>query len=126
MPDDRQILVNDEAKTAFCFVPKSGCTTMKFAFFLALRKQLRHRSCVYGASGHVYVEPQVVCVEPQVVCVEPQVVCVWSLRSCVWSLDQVMCMCFRSCVCGASGHVYVEPQVKCSLRSCVCGASGQV
>ena len=47
MPDDRQILVNDEAKTAICFVPKSGCTSMKVTFFLALRKQTWSlRSCV--------------------------------------------------------------------------------
>ena len=36
--EDRQMLVNDEAKTAFCSVPKSGCTTLKVAFLLTLRK----------------------------------------------------------------------------------------
>ena len=37
---DRRMLVNDQAKTVFCFVPKSGCTSMKTVFFLALRKQV--------------------------------------------------------------------------------------
>ncbi len=31
--DMRNILLYDDAETAFCFVPKVGCTTLKVLFF---------------------------------------------------------------------------------------------
>lgn len=31
----RQMLVNDKARTAYCYVPKAGCTTLKILFFKA-------------------------------------------------------------------------------------------
>ena len=35
---DRQMLVSDETRTAYCYVPKAGCTTQKVLLFLALGK----------------------------------------------------------------------------------------
>lgn len=29
----RQILIDDEAKTLLCYVPKAGCSTLKVIFF---------------------------------------------------------------------------------------------
>ena len=39
---DRQILVSDEAKTALCYVPKTGCTTLKVLLFMTLSKKSIH------------------------------------------------------------------------------------
>jgi hypothetical protein len=36
---DRQMLVSDKTKTAVCYVPKTGCTTLKVLLFLSLGKQ---------------------------------------------------------------------------------------
>lgn len=35
----RQMLVSDEAKTVLCYVPKTGCTTLKVLLFLTLSKR---------------------------------------------------------------------------------------
>ena len=37
---DRQMLVSDEDRVAFCYVPKAGCTTLKTLLFLKLGKEL--------------------------------------------------------------------------------------
>ena len=33
---DRQMLVSDKTQTAYCYVPKAGCTTQKVLLFLSL------------------------------------------------------------------------------------------
>ena len=46
----RQMLVNDKARTAYCYVPKAGCTTLKILFFKA---QGAYAMCT------IYVYPRV-------------------------------------------------------------------
>ena len=42
------ILLYDEAKTAFCFVPKAGCTTLKVIFFTAQGKSFKVNTLAMG------------------------------------------------------------------------------
>lgn len=32
----RHLLINDKARTLFCFAPKTGCTNLRMIFFLVL------------------------------------------------------------------------------------------
>lgn len=53
---NRQMLVSDEDKVAFCYAPKTGCTTLKTLLFLKLGKNITCATHCINVIGVIIIE----------------------------------------------------------------------